>query len=300
MRLKPVKCAICGVDDSQKLYPANFSVKDLTRQTFSARRIPDRVHYRIVCCKRCGLVYSNPILDPKTITSLYKESSITYEEQQDDLSRTYGKYLARVRPLMSSRSDPKLLEIGCGNGFFLEYLRNNGWTDVWGVEPSSSATLSAPTALKRRLVNSILRPNLFPKDSFDYICAFQTLDHVTDPNKFLRICWQLLKPGGKMLLINHDVSSWSAKILGEKSPIIDIEHIYLFDPYTMKLILRKNRFTAVDVFRVTDRHRLGYWVRMVPFPQASKRLALWILARTGLSRLPVNFPAGNLGVVAEK
>lgn len=299
MKLIPTLCAICGIDNSTQLYPANFSAKDLTRETFSARRIPDRVHYRIVCCKNCGLVYSNPILDSKTIAKLYQSSYVNYEAQMEDLSKTYWRYFLTMTST-ETKVTAKVLEIGCGNGFFLDYLRKKGLTEVWGVEPSKSATLKAPTALKRRIVNSILRPNLFPKNSFDFICTFQTLDHVTNPNQFLQICWQLIKPGGKMLAINHDISSWSAKLLGERSPIIDIEHIYLFNKETLRRIFAKNGFTVENVFTTIDQHRLAYWVKMLPLPKSLKDLILAMLRITKLTNILFKIPAGNIGIVGKK
>ena len=311
MNLVPTICAICGADRSTQLYPANFSTKDLNPQTFSARRIPDRIHYRLVRCKKCGLVYSNPILASNLLTKLYEKSVVTYEKQVEDLCKTYWRYFmmtSTIRGVASQHlgggrtdsSEVKILEIGCGDGFFLEYLKQCGWTNVLGVEPSRAASLKAPRSLRKRIINSILRPNLFTKESFDYICTFQTLDHVIDPNQFLQICWQLLKPGGKMLAINHDADSWSAKLLGEKSPIIDIEHIYLFNKPTLAAIFAKNGFTVEKVFTVIDQHRLDYWLRMLPLPKVIKDSLTITLTVTKLSKIPLRIPAGNIGIVARK
>ncbi len=48
------KCAICNIDNSKELFEANFKLSDFNKKTFSARRIPDRIHFRIVKCKNCG------------------------------------------------------------------------------------------------------------------------------------------------------------------------------------------------------------------------------------------------------
>ena len=76
----PTACAICGAGaPSKELYAANFSVDDITPARFSARRLPDRIHYRMVRCLQCGLVRSDPVLDEATLGHLYAESTFDYE-----------------------------------------------------------------------------------------------------------------------------------------------------------------------------------------------------------------------------
>ena len=79
--LNPTTCAICGsLDNANELYPANFSPLDFNPGIFSARRIPDKIHYRIVRCQKCGLVRSDPIIDLETLTDLYTQSIQTYDD----------------------------------------------------------------------------------------------------------------------------------------------------------------------------------------------------------------------------
>ena len=79
LKLLETKCAICGSPaNAVELYPANFSPEDLNPEIFSARRIPDKIHYRIVRCQTCGLVRSDPVIDPETLADLYSKSSQNY------------------------------------------------------------------------------------------------------------------------------------------------------------------------------------------------------------------------------
>jgi hypothetical protein len=49
-------CAVCSTEgNSTVLYSANFSPEDFSPAVFSARRLPDRIHYRLVRCNSCGL-----------------------------------------------------------------------------------------------------------------------------------------------------------------------------------------------------------------------------------------------------
>ena len=133
----------------------------------------------------------------------------------------------------------------CGNGFFLTEAKRQGYQSVWGVEPSQDAINQAPKKLQSFIRHSVFKPKLFPKKSFDVICFFQTFDHISDPNQFLNACYDYLKPGGLILAINHNIGALQAKILRSFSPIIDIEHTYLYSLKTMSLIFRANKFQVL-------------------------------------------------------
>jgi hypothetical protein len=78
LALVPTTCAICAAPgDASELYPANFSPQDLNPEVFSARRMPDKIHYRLVRCNTCGLVRSDPIINHETMVELYTKSSQT-------------------------------------------------------------------------------------------------------------------------------------------------------------------------------------------------------------------------------
>ena len=52
-------CALCGEKQQIKtLYPSTFNEKMISKSTYSARRFPDKIHYRIVKCQNCSLVFS--------------------------------------------------------------------------------------------------------------------------------------------------------------------------------------------------------------------------------------------------
>ena len=64
-------CAICEKKEKiVELYRENLDLKKVDGKTYSARRTPDRFHFRFVKCLRCGLIFSNPIMEPEKIISL--------------------------------------------------------------------------------------------------------------------------------------------------------------------------------------------------------------------------------------
>lgn len=292
-------CAICGPDTpSTELYPPSFTSEDLNAAVFSARRLPDRVHYRVVRCDRCGLVRSDPVADGDTLAGLYRESTFDYGGEVANLQLTYGRYLARLDRHQAGRGS--LLEIGCGNGFFLERALEMGYRSVRGVEPSHAAVESAAPEVRRLVAEDLMREGLFPPASFDAVCLFQVFDHLPDPRALLRAVHRALRPGGLLLCLNHDVDSRSARLLRERSPIIDIEHTYLYSRETMRRIFDLEGFDTVETGGVRNTYSSRYLAQLVPLPPALKRGLLVALGRSPLGRIRASVPLGNLYVIGRR
>jgi len=299
VELRNTRCAICGTEgNATELYPANFDPQALNPAVFSARRLPDRVHYRLVKCKTCGLVRSDPIAGPALLAQLYHESTFTYTDEVADLKRTYGRYLAGLDKYGARKG--ALLEIGCGNGFFLQQALAQGYRSVRGVEPSRSAVTQAAPEVRDTIVCDLMRPGLFGPAAFDVICLFQVFDHVPDPGALLDAGLAALRPGGLVLSLNHNVAAVSARLLGERSPIVDIEHTYLYNPATMTRLFADHGFRVRKAGSVRNRYSLRYLVRLLPLPARPKQAALGWLQRHALGRLRLSVPLGNLYLVAQK
>jgi SAM-dependent methyltransferase len=297
--LHPTRCAICGTEgNATELYPANFDLGHFNPEIFSARRLPDRIHYRIVKCNKCGLVRSDPVADAATLGELYRQSTFDYGAEVDSLRRTYGHYLDRLDAFGARKG--ALLEIGCGNGFFLEEARARGYADVRGVEPGSGVVAQAATGIRERIVCDMMRPGLFEPGTFDVVCLFQVFDHISDPAALLDECTRVLKSGGHILILNHNIESFSARLLGVRSPIIDIEHTYLYSPVTLSNLTTNAGLVIRHTGSVFNHYPLQYIMRLVPFPALLKRTLLWLLKRSGLGRLPLSVPLGNLFLIAKK
>ena len=289
-------CAICDTDRwDRPLYPEALGDGAFTSERFSARRIPDRVHYRIVRCANCGLIRSDPVLEESELARLYAQSHVTYARESGFAGDTYARYLREILPLAPVRG--RLLEIGCGSGFFLERALDLGFSEVSGVEPSRDAVEAASPRVRDSIRLDGFRDGLFPERHFSVVCGFQIFDHLAYPNQTLQACRRVLRPGGLIFFIHHDAGAWTHRLLGERSPIIDVEHIYLYDRRTMARILAKNGFDVLRVFRVRNRYPIDYWTRMAPLPAGLKSRLLPRLRNSTLGRLTVAWNAGNLGIV---
>ena len=289
-------CAICDTDQwDRPLYPEALGDGAFTSDRFSARRMPDRVHYRMVRCGHCGLVRSDPVLDEAELGQLYADSRLTYQHEAGFAGETYAHYLGELLPFVPGKN--RLLEIGCGSGFFLELALDMGFAEVSGVEPSRDAVEAASPRVRGSIRNEGFRDGLFPDRSFDIVCGFQVFDHLANPNETLQTCRRLLRPGGVILLIHHDVGAWTNRLLGERSPVIDVEHIYLYDRHTMARLMAKNGFEMVRVFSVRNRYPIYYWTSLAPLPRGVKSRFVPKLRGSRLGRATVAWNAGNLGIV---
>jgi SAM-dependent methyltransferase len=286
-------CLFCGNQEKIKeLYPQSFTEKDLTPAVFSARRSADQLHYRIVRCQNCGLVFSQEVLPSEILEKLYSQSKVTYGKYTDIIREDYWRAL---KPFLNKIDKKKALEIGCGNGFFLEELLGQGFQEVCGCEPSTAAIAMASPRVKENITADMFREGLYDKNSFDLICSFQTLDHLADPVKTIKLCYDLLKPQGLAFFVTHNVDSLQAKLLREKSPIIDVEHIYLFNKNTLSELFKKEGFEKLKVIKIKNSYPLNYWLEMLALNKLNQILNI---LKIGSIRLPI--AAGNIGIVAKK
>jgi SAM-dependent methyltransferase len=299
VELRNTRCAICGTEgNARELYPENFDPQALNPAVFSARRLPDRIHYRLVKCNTCGLVRSDPVAPLEMVAQLYQQSSFTYTDEVANLKRTYGRYLAELDNCGARKG--ALLEIGCGNGFFLQQALAQGYRSVRGVEPSQAAVGQAAPEVRNAIVCDLMRPGLFGPGEFDVICLFQVFDHVPDPGALLDACFAALRPGGLVLSLNHNIEAVSARLLGERSPIVDIEHTYLYSPATMARLFTAHGFGVLKTGSVRNRYSLRYLVRLLPLPAGPKRAALGWLQRHAFGGLRLSVPLGNLYLAAQR
>lgn len=289
-------CLFCP-DDSclVDLYPQTFKDEDVNADVFSARRVTEHFHYKMVRCSNTGLVFSREILPEEDLKKLYADSKVTFNEYADIIRKDYWRPLEKFSDIMVKGS---ALDIGCSNGFFLEELKDHGFKELYGCEPSTEAKDVADPSIKEHIFTGFFTDEVYKDNMFDLICCFQTLDHLNDPIGMLKTCFSKLKPGGLLYMIMHNVDGLQAKLLKEKSPIIDIEHIYLFNPKTVSLAVEKAGFETIKTFPIKNSYPLEYWLSHAIFPLHKQINGMFKLLK--LDKLHVPLSVGNMGIVARK
>lgn len=260
IELKDTICAVCGHKEAKEIYPAKMEDIKLATDpvTFSAR-ISQNQHYKIVRCTNCGMLRSDPVMPEELANRLYCESNMSYGDELGYLTRTYSNILKTI-PL-AQEGKRTLLEIGCGSGTFLESALSLGYDNIIGFEPSKECCEKASPSVKGHIVNDVFNAGKIKENSVDVVGIFHTIDHLYDPKKMLRDSLKVLKPGGHIMIVCHDLNALTAKILKDKSPIFNIQHIYYFDQKTMRLILENNGYEVVKVGALTNIYKLIYWLK---------------------------------------
>jgi len=294
----PTLCPICNnLGNAEFVYPSNVDESSFSTEVFSARRLPDRQHYQWVRCKSCGLLRSDPILEVN-LSELYKLSTFDYSTEIAGLKKTY---LRLAKKALDANEKPRsVFEVGGGNGFFLEAALDYGFMKVAGVEPSFSAIASAREDVKPHMIASMMNESALTKNSFQLGAMFHTLDHLQDPLKTLKDCLGALESGGKLVVAVHNERSWSARLLGERSPIIDVEHTYLYSFSTAKEIFKKAGFVNVTVGSYMNHYSLAYIFHLLPISRSFRKLILDSKLGELLTKVRVVVPLGNMWVYGVK
>lgn len=93
-----------------------------------------------------------------------------------------------------------VLEVGCGNGNFLERLRAKGVKNSIGLEFSDDAILSATNKGLNVIKQTIQNHAEQHPDQYDVVCFFQVLEHIDDIHSFMTAAVKSLKKGGKLII----------------------------------------------------------------------------------------------------
>jgi SAM-dependent methyltransferase len=186
------------------------------------------------------------------------------------------------------------LEIGTGTGIFLEHLVDSGFEQVVGVEPSIAAIEAAPKSRQAWIKHGIFREEDFAPESFDLICCFMTLEHVQDPMALTQSAYRLLRKGGAFVSVTHDYQSLVNRLLGKRSPIIDIEHMQLFSKQSARTMFEDSMFGDVQINSFTNRYSFQYWLRLSPIPKAIKSFLSPIFSNPLFKSFRLGVNVGNI------
>lgn len=143
------------------------------------------------------------------------------------LKNTFGK---RAMMYLGKSDGKKLLDVGCGNGSFLSIMQNLGW-EVKGVEPDKKAADFVQKKLGIKVINQNFEEAKIQKKHFDAIVMRHVIEHTEDPINFLKKGWEILKPGGKLVVVTPNIESLGHLIFKNNWLHLDPpRHLFIFSP----------------------------------------------------------------------
>lgn len=164
--------------------------------TVHSRKSPETSQYHLYRCASCNLYFVHPKL--KDYRSFYNENYyhwyVKYEkERMDDVVMA----LDHLHGIVGEKRG-KLLDVGCGIGYFLHEAQKHGWK-AEGLEISSYAA----DYLKRQNVKVFhgTVEEYAGNETFDVITLWGVIAHLPDPMADLRKLHDLLKPDGILALL---------------------------------------------------------------------------------------------------
>jgi len=252
--MESISCELCGQNNSSTVF-----------NTFDRNwRLPGE--FTIVRCNSCGFIFLNPRPDIKEIAKYYPETFSARKRQFKAEEFSKERKIAnrvmeiKMRPLIDMKKTGRILDIGCADGFLLDYMKKQGW-EVFGVEPHEPSVKLAKENFGLDIFNGYLEDAHFDPDYFDAITMTHVLEHVHNAGPLLKTINKLLKHDGTAMIEVPNIDSLESKIFKERWMAIDApRHLFHFTPLTLSRILENNDFRVVKIVHGSDlgKNKLGY------------------------------------------
>lgn len=228
-----MKCEVCGNNNS-RVFGFAKCPDGTTERVFNLRK-----------CSHCGFVY----LCPRPAASEMK--AFYFDEYYGNSSGASGYLSAALFPLFRFlrkervyryKKAGRILDVGCGDGSFLNLMRRLGW-EVLGVETSDSG-------IKRCAQKKInTRKNIdFPEEYFDVITLWQSLEHIENPLLTFKKIYGVLSKKGILIISVPNIESMEYLLFQSFWFHLDLpRHMYHFSPETLKELLMKAGFRTLEI-----------------------------------------------------
>jgi 2-polyprenyl-3-methyl-5-hydroxy-6-metoxy-1,4-benzoquinol methylase len=228
------KCGYCGGDDTATLYPTH----DLNGNRY------------IICrCRNCGFAFLTPRPTTEQLAQAYDDSY--YGVSDTKFSPWIESILDFFRKTRSRRvqryigKGGTVLDIGCGNGQFLKYLLDEGYTS-YGIERPGKSAGRAAKIDGLHLSTDPLTADSFSPQSFDAVCLWHVFEHLEAPKATLKMIHNFLKPGGYLFLSLPNIDSLQIRVFkGNWLHLDPPKHLIFPGPDTLVRELAAHGFEPV-------------------------------------------------------
>jgi SAM-dependent methyltransferase len=237
-------CPVCDGESFVERYPATFDGdwRDAVPYFLTGRT--KVVHGRIVRCRDCSFSFTSP----QFAAAEYRRIYAAVCSSSKGIGEPRARFDELARFVRRTETTGRFLDFGCGNGGFLDAM--SGYNGV-GLEISADGP-EGVVQHGRIITGDILAETLpatgLSFGSFDFIVAWDVLEHLAAPEEQMRRLHTLLKPGGRLYLTLPNSASWIARLSGEKWNMLLLEHLWYFSPETVTRFLKRVGF-ATDLIK---------------------------------------------------
>jgi 2-polyprenyl-3-methyl-5-hydroxy-6-metoxy-1,4-benzoquinol methylase len=217
-----------------------------------------REQYIMVRCKKCGLIYRLPQVKKnqylKEIKKHYTEIDPSHRVAYSR-NKLYERFLSRIE--RTKKKDSKLLDVGCGIGYFLFLARKHGY-DAYGLELIPELVEAGIQNYGLDIRCADFEEANFPENYFDFITLWNVFDELPDPLSSIYKIKKILKPGAFlfMRMPNATFHLFAFKVQRMLKKIClnhllpyqsSIFHIFSFSKKTLELELSRNDFSPIQI-----------------------------------------------------
>lgn len=207
MKSNKVKCPSCQSNQYSLigLIPAS--------SYFAGRKISNPIQGgSLYCCKSCHLYFRYPKLSRIDLEDSYTQSAGDGRWEKNFNERSDWEIAAGW--IESNGKTSRVLDIGCNDGTFLIGLSSSH--KLYGIELNPAASARAKEQgveiIGSEFEECILEMSL----QFDVVSAFDVIEHVDDPLRFLTLMASKLSPGGEIIISTGNSDAWAWKFMGSQ------------------------------------------------------------------------------------
>lgn len=291
-------CPICGGRSYEHFSDERIDQSKISDFTYSSRKQPEFMCLKMVRCTDCDLVYAPMPPAGDFLSTAYSSSAYDSGPEAQAAAQSYMKVLTPHIERIVGRN--AAVDVGAGNGSLLPWLKKSGFDPVIGIEPSRAAIDTASPSVRSLLREGMFSPALLSDENPSLMCSFMTLEHLSDPAEFVNQVYELLEPGGMIAVVVHNWRAPLNRLLGLRSPIIDVEHLQLFSQQSLQNLMTRTGFTSISLQSISNAYPIRYWLRLSPAPDWIKRRLNNALKFFGISDSLLSLRVGNILAIGFK
>jgi len=229
-------------------------------------------------------VYLNPRPDISTFEKIYPANyhAFNFSEKKFGIVYKIRSELETKRLLRYCKGLPenaRILDVGCGDGFHLKLLRQNG-KKSWTLEGIDKDKRAIERAQKSGLLAHLQSVELvdLPQNAYDLAFMIQTIEHLEKPDEVLRRIHKLLKPGGKLVIVTDNTDSLDFRFFKRKywGGYHFPRHWNLFNQNSLTKLAEKTNFEVVNL--VTQYSPVN-WVYTIHNWLVDRKAPYWLTNR---------------------